>query len=237
MMAAALGFMLSLNSLSSYAQSETITTTTENTEEIVVKTKRPMAISAMVGTAGFGLEVKREVADKWVLRLGGNVLPFGFTKVETLGNVVVSGRYKGRFTNIHLLADYTFSPFNNFSMRGTAGLAYFAKGKVDATLTPVGSQKYGEIELNDGTMGDAVVTADWQGVAPYIGVGFGKAIPATRLNISVDLGTYYFVSNPDVDMVTSGYLMGNEAQKNQIKENLKSYSWLPTLQVALNYKF
>lgn len=190
----------------------------------------------IAGTAGIGLEVKREIADKTVLRFGYDHLPFSFTKVEQMGNVTVNGYYKARFNNWHLLADYEVKTIKSTVIRLTGGAAYFSKANVFAHVTPLGSYKYGEIELNDGTMGYANVTADWKGFGLYVGCGIGSSIPKTNMNYSFDLGTYYFTTTAKVAMETTGYLAGNEVQRKQIQDNLVSYSWLPVIQISLNYK-
>lgn len=193
-------------------------------------------LGLVVGTSGFGLDVKRQVYEDVVLRLGFNTLPFNFTKYEQLGSITVKGYFKARFTNIHLSADYSLLKSENYEVRMIGGMAYFNQSEVTVNLTPIGNYYYGEIQLNDGTMGDATVIADWKGFAPFLGVGLGAAIPKTKMNISLDMGTYYFLTNAKVSMVTTGYLIGNENQRKQIQDNLKPYKWLPTFQLSLNYK-
>lgn len=205
-------------------------------EPIVDENKSYATIGLLVGSSGIGIEAKKRYNEDAVLRFGFNILPINFTKYEELGNVTVKGYYKSNFTNIHLLADYTVLKNNNFEVKAVSGLAYFAKAEVEVNVTPVGNYYYGEIQLNDGTMGDATIKADWSGLAPYLGVGLGASIPETKMNISLDLGTYYFLSNAKVDMKTTGYLIGNENQRKQIQDNLKPYKWLPTLQISINYK-
>ncbi len=193
-------------------------------------------IGLVVGSSGIGFEVKRKVYEDVVLRLGFSTLPINFTKYEQLGSVTVKGYYNAKFTNIHLLADYSLLKKESYEFRLTGGLTYFAKAQIEANVTPVGNYYYGEIQLNDGTMGDATINVDWKGIAPYVGFGLGSAIPLTKMNITLDVGTYYFLANAKVDMKTTGYLIGNETQRKQIQDNLKPYKWLPTFQLSLNYK-
>ncbi len=193
-------------------------------------------LGILVGSSGIGLEFKREIADKTVLRFGYSHLPFSFTKVEQTGNVTINGYYKARFNNWHLLADYEVKTIKQTIFRLTGGISYFSKANVFAHVTPLGSYKYGEIELNDGTMGYADVDADWKGAGLYFGCGIGSAIPKSKMSYSFDLGTYYFTTSAKVSMVTTGYLAGNEVQRKQIQDNLKSYYWLPVIQLSLNYK-
>jgi len=194
------------------------------------------AIDFCVGTSGLGLEYNARIAKGISIRIGYSHLPFSFTKIEQVGNVTINGYYKARFNNVHIFIDKYLFLVRQTLIKGVVGFSYFPKAEVNVHVTPVGKYMYGTINLNDGHMGDADILASWRGFAPFIGLSLGKYMNKSRTTYLFNIGTYYFLSAAKVDMTTSGYLEKNEIQRVQIQNNLKSYSWLPTIQMQINYK-
>jgi hypothetical protein len=195
-----------------------------------------MTLGVYAGSQGFGLEFRRKVATNWNVRFGGGYLPWNAGINEKISEVSVHSDYKTSFTNIHALAEYQLPFWKKIDFRLVGGLAYFVSANVKGTVTPKGDYYYGDIQLNDENMGEIKVDAEWTVLAPYLGVGLFRIVPTKKLNVNLDLGTYYFVSAPRVNMETSGYLAGNQSNSDQLADNLKSYRWLPVLQLTLNYK-
>jgi len=195
-----------------------------------------MTVGVYAGSQGFGAEVRRKVAADWNVRLGGGYLPWNAGINQKISDVSVHSDYKTSFTNIHALAEYQLPFWKKLDFRIVGGLSYFVSATVKGTMVPQGDYYYGDIQLNDGNMGQIKFEAEWTGLAPYLGVGLFRIVPTKHLNLNLDLGTYYFVSAPRVNIETSGYLSGNESNSDQLASNLKSYRWLPVVQLTLNYK-
>ncbi len=80
-----------------------------------------------------------------------------------------------------------------------------------------------------------IITSSWQGVAPYLGLGFFRTFPRLFFNVNLDLGTYY-LSAPTTTIVAIGALQPNEANNDQLQQNISNYRWLPVLQLNINFK-
>ncbi len=192
------------------------------------------SVQVNAGSQGFGAAYNYGVIPQLALRLGFDIVPYSQNNVLHFSDFNSTSDLKAKFTNIHLLADYT--PFTSSSwFRLVGGFAYFVKAKGTLDVKPADNYKYGDLQLTPDQVGKVTFSADWQGVAPYLGVGFIKMFPSNRFNVNLDLGTYY-LNKPDAQIVGTGALSGNSSQTSQFEENIKGYRWLPVVQINFNYK-
>lgn len=192
------------------------------------------SVKLNIGTQGVGGEYSYGVDNKVALRLGINVIPVKVNNVLNFADFNSTSRVEAKFTNIHLLADYT--PFKSApALRLVGGAAYFAHARGSMHVQPSDNYTYGDIVLNEEQVGYLNLDIDWKGFAPYAGIGLFKVIPKHRFGVNLDLGTYY-LKRPDVKIVGTGILKGNNTQEGQLKENVKDYRWLPVIQLDFNYK-
>lgn len=78
-------------------------------------------------------------------------------------------------------------------------------------------------------------TANWSGIAPYIGFSVGSPVPKKRFGVTFDVGTYY-MSRPEVVVDATNLLEPNKLNQKPLYENLKGYRWLPQVQLNFTYK-
>lgn len=198
---------------------------------------QPTSIGLAVGTSGVGLEFCGNLNERFNLRAGFGYIPkFNYTATDPIGQYEVETKYKSELFQVHFFGDwFVFGP--NFHL--TAGIAGYMGGKSTAKSIPVGDIYYGDINVNDdpARMGYVESTVTLNTIAPYAGLGWQNLINSKHFGLSLDLGTYYALSRPQVDMSATGYLIGNETNRAQLAENLKGYRWLPNLQLGFNYKF
>lgn len=200
-----------------------------------IEDKRPMAIQLNLGTQGIGADFSYGVIKGLAVRAGINAIPIKANDVFKISGFNSSSHVSADFYNVHLLADYT--PFEQHSwIRLVGGFAYFVKAKGKVRITPSDDYRYGDLTLTEDQIGYVDLNVDWQGVAPYLGIGLLPSFPKNKFNINLDLGTYY-LPKPDADIVGTGILSGNSSQTDQFRSNIKNYRWLPILQVNFNYKF
>jgi hypothetical protein len=197
-------------------------------------TLHPQSVSINIGTQGMGAEYRYGAFSNLSFRGGISVMPVNANNVFEIDGINSDTKVSAKFTNIHLLADYT--PFASASFfRLVGGLGYFvhAKGKID--VQPTDSYKYGDIALSQEQVGKLNMDIDWKGVAPYLGIGLIKAFPQRRFNINLDLGTYY-LKQPSAKITGTGMLAGNDTQTAQLQKNVNDYRWYPQLQLNFNYR-
>jgi len=195
------------------------------------------AIGITLGSSGLGIQGIYPLNNQFSLRAGLSWIPtFSYTREDQVGTTRLEQKFKTGFVNIHLLGDYYLPVWQKLGFRVSAGLAWFVHAQSKVRSIPVGDYYYGDIQINDDRMGDIKTTVKRSGVAPYIGAGFLNLFSSEKLQLSLDLGTYYLLPEANVKMETTGYLTGNERNQEQLKENLKGYRWLPVAQVGLYYK-
>lgn len=197
--------------------------------------KRPIAAQLNIGTQGIGLALNYGMYKNLAFRLGVNAIPIKANDVFKISGFNSTSNVSADFYNVHFLADYT--PFKQQAwFRLVGGFAYFIKANGNVRITPSDNYKYGDLTLTEDQIGYVDLNVDWQGLAPYVGLGFLKSFPKRKFNVNLDLGTYY-LNQPEADIIGTGILSGNSSQSGQFQSNIKNYSWLPILQINFNYKF
>ena len=159
-----------------------------------------------VGTDGIGIEVATTLTDYVAVRAGMSIVPrfkYGFD-VSTYGSSVVTTdevRAEGKLNKTDFKLLFDIYPFRSSSFRVTTG-AYIGSSKIisvyntEPFLNPTDWGKAGIV------LGDYRITSDQQGnvsadikvsgFKPYVGIGFGRAVPRKRLGFSFDLGVQFW---------------------------------------------
>lgn len=163
-----------------------------------------IGIGASVGTDGLGADVAALITDYAAVRAGISIWP----KIGVKTNVHINDNNpliadevtlegKPSIFDFKVLAD--FYPINSSSFHITAGVFIGSSKFLTVTNTTMfikDPQKYGKVGL---TVGDYRLATDENGyikaevksnsVKPYLGVGFGRAVPRkSRVSVSFDLG-------------------------------------------------
>ena len=159
-----------------------------------------------LGTDGIGIDVATPVTDWAALRAGVSFTPgIKYTKTVSINDVdlyeKVDIEAKLNMLDFKLLADVY--PFKTSSFHVTAG--FFVGNENAVTVTnssPLikNPNKYGTVGI---VLGNYCVTTDDKGnidadlkvnkFKPYIGIGFGRAIPKkNRVSVSCDLGVKFW---------------------------------------------
>lgn len=197
--------------------------------------KGQQAIQLNIGTQGIGAAYTYGVGKQLALRGGINAIPIKANDVFKISGFNSTSHVSADFYNLHVLADYT--PFQQVSwFRVVGGFAYFFKANGNARISPSDDYKYGDLTLTPEQIGYVDLNVDWDGLAPYLGIGLLRTFPKRKFNVNVDLGTYY-LNKPEASILGTGLLTGNDSQTDQLQSNIKDYRWLPILQVNFNYKF
>ncbi|MBO4810870.1 MAG: hypothetical protein J5552_04815 [Prevotella sp.] len=167
-----------------------------------------LALGASIGTDGIGFDVAAPITDYGGLRAGVSFWPKAKLKTDIDINdnssfleptVDIEG--KVNIFDVKLLAD--LYPLKGCSFHLTVG-AFYGKEKVlTATNTSMfikDPSKYGKLGLMVGnyrvtTDQNGYITADAKVNAfkPYLGIGFGRAVPRkNRINVACDLGVQFW---------------------------------------------
>ena len=191
-----------------------------------------LSAGVTIGTTGVGLDLAAPVTDYLQVRAGYNFFS-GFKYKEdvdyrakgkpTRGKTEVEG--KNYMSTGHLLLDVY--PFPNQTFHATAGfyLGTDEVVKIENTI-PVKDFEPGEGIV----IGDHIVGFDSEGYAhgcikvqkfrPYVGIGFGRAVPRKRIGVSGDFGVQFW-GKPKVYEKQTG--MDLEVKKEDLGEDSNKY--------------
>ena len=193
----------------------------------------PLSVQVLVGSQGIGADAKYGFLPYLSGRFGFGIIPVNVNSVFGFSSFSTDNSLSAKFSNLHLLADY--SPFGGSSFRVVGGAGYFFRGDANVLIAPTGSYQMGNTTVTKDQLGDIDASADWNGFAPYLGIGLFRSFPGSLFNMNLDLGAYYLAS-PQTSLTGTKMLAGNSSQEPQFNQNMQSYRWMPVLQLNFNFR-
>lgn len=169
-----------------------------------------VAVGASVGTEGFGFEVATPVTNYLALRAGMSMLP----KVKVSGDVDIDAdtrlltnkkvNIEGKLNKVDFKFLVDFYPFaKGFPLHLTVG-AFIGSPKLVSIyntgefLSPtewgVAGVKLGDYRITSDERGNISADVKVKKFKPYVGLGFGRAVPKHRLSFNFDLGVQFWGS-------------------------------------------
>jgi len=197
--------------------------------------KRPITVSASIGTLGFGVTGRLGITPHWRANIGLNYLSLNYNKTFNINGFQADVTASPKWGNVHVFGEWR--PFLSSSFRVVGGLAYFFTGKADITIQPVGAYTFGEITL-DGKkdIGQLYGNLNWGGLAPYLGIGLFKSQPTVhKIGVNLDLGMY-MMHSPKSTIDGTLLFKENNISTTQVDDNLSNYRWMPNIQVNVSYR-
>ncbi len=194
--------------------------------------KHVATISLGLGTTGVGAEGKLSLNKHFNVRLGVSTLPLSYSGPLTLDGVKTTAKASGNFSKVSLLAEY--KPFNS-SIRLVGGLGYYFSAKPHVVLKPTQNYKFGQTTVTKDELGQMDITTNWNGIAPYLGIGLLPDFPKRKFNVNIDLGVYY-LSKERSTFTGTNLLQDNSSNDAVLDNNLSGYRWMPELKINLTYK-
>jgi|GEM_PF-1332095 len=195
----------------------------------------PSWLSLSAGTQGIGLDYKFGYSEFFTVSAGVNLLPVGLNAPLSFQGLSGDMDVKASFFNAHLMGHiYPFTGRTRFKI--VPGVAYFVKAKGSVLANPANDNyRYGSINLTSDEVGTLNSSASWKGIAPFLGAGLDDINSENRLRLSFLVGSYLMPKAHNVSVFGTNLLQGNETNLPAIQNNLKTYRWLPVLQIELNY--
>ncbi len=184
--------------------------------------KKNFGMSLGLGSIGYNLSLHHQFNKKFGIRLGysrGYYDPQYYT-VFSGNSINVVSDFNVEMLNFHL--DYF--PFKNKIFRITTGISRNFNTYL-INITPLTNQTFGYISYPPESIGNLQVKVTVDEYNPYLGIGFGKTIPNTKLGMGVDLGLYYH-SSPKFKLITKGSFEPSNNQKNISLLNNAFYDWV-----------
>jgi hypothetical protein len=208
-----------------YAQDET----TQDSPKV-----RKNAIGFSFGT-GIGFDYSRTLKeDKLYLTASYNTLVYTIDGIEQ----EISGEdllvdTSIDFSNIDIKLSY--HPFSN-AFKLVGGLGFFSSNNLNVFATFKDNITVGDVEFNAEDSGNLEIDFNWTKTAPYLGLGFGRAVANKRLGFSFDFGTY-FSSSPEITLDATGIIEQTQDQETLLNESFESFKFIPYGSFRLSYSF
>ena len=94
--------------------------------------------------------------------------------------------------------------------------------------------KVGDVEFNADDSGNLDINFNWSKTTPYLGFGFGRAVPNKRLGFAFDFGTY-LSGSPKITLDATGIIEQTKDQEALLNESFKSFKFIPYGSFRLSY--
>jgi hypothetical protein len=197
-------------------------------------------INGKVSTLGLGAEAAFPLAQSVDVRLGFNTFKKDFSK-STITNGLPTN-YDGdlKLGSVEALADW--HPMDS-SFRVSGGLL-LNNNKFSLTGQPSsGTINIGGVTYPIPPGASVKATVDFNNVAPYFGIGWGRSPKHTGLSFTSDVGVV-FQGAPKSNITTTnipdpyGTLAADTAKANaDLKDELKNFNIYPVISFGIGYTF
>lgn len=202
------------------------------------------AIGINFGTQGVGLDYAYRINPHFSARLRGLYNKFEFQDYPYA--------LDGQDVNINIALDlqqvgliFDYYPSKNSSFKLMFGAAYFLQNSIDLGIRIQDTLFIGDDGPDPDDKGDFVFYPDdiggidlgvtWNQIAPYVGLGFGRAVPKGRVGFALELGAYY-TGAPQIESASYGLINISEAEEAELQENLAQFAWYPQMNFRLSIK-
>lgn len=195
---------------------------------------RKNAFGVSLGT-GYGFSYSRTwIQNKLYLTASYNALPYSIEDFEQeINGEDMLADAKLDFQNFDVKLSY--HPFAN-AFKLVGGIGFFSSNNINVFATFKNNITVGEVVFNAEDSGNLDINFDWSRTTPFLGFGFGRAVPNKRLGFAVDFGTY-FSSSPEITLDATGIIEQTQDQEALLNESFESFKFIPYASFKLSYSF
>ena len=193
-------------------------------------------VNGKLSTLGLGAEVAFPVTSSVDARIGINSYNYNFNKSINSNGYATNYDGKLDLQSLQALADW--HPMAG-SFRVSGGLVYNNnKFSMTAQPTSAGTVNVGGKDYTVGTGQSVNAAVDFNKVAPYLGIGWGRTPKNTGLSFTSDIGLL-FQGSPKGNVTTNaGVDATHLAQANtDLNSSLKSFKIYPVISFGIGYSF
>ncbi len=222
------------------------TETQATNDSLLAKPSNGISTGMLFSSNGLGIHLSKTLGQKGIcaLKLSASYLPY------TLNNFVIN--VDGSNINLNANSSTGFKlklngkielgsanlsaeihPFKN-AFKITAGAALMVS-RIDLIATPRDSLKQGDVSLGPDEQGEIFFGLTVPNLCPYLGIGFGRAVPKKRVGLNFEIGSYY-IGSPKLAFRTTGMLEPTSSEEKKLNNNLKTYYALPVITLGINIR-
>lgn len=195
------------------------------------------AIGISFGTSGLGFNYARKLSSKLNGIIAYNTFTLNDKEADVsslLDNDDVDFLGSVKSTIIDLGAEYV--PFKNSSFKLAFGVGFLNDVNINGLITYKEGIAVGDVNVSKQDVGKIVIDSEWTGVAPFIGIGFGRAVPKNKFGFGIDIGTY-FTKTPEVNLTADKLLAPTQDEQATLQDAFTTLTFIPRIQLRLTYKF
>ena len=203
--------------------------------------QRNIGVGVNAGTNGLGIQLGYKLSDNFFIKSSYSNINLNVDDIDLSTDQV---RQKANFSYLLQNGDLILDihPFKNW-FKICVGGSYNFQQRTLVGLSLQDTVYAGEDGDDPDDLGDFILYPDdlgsvnidflWNNINPYVGLGFGRAVPKKRVGFSVDFGVNY-IGKITIESEDSGMLVYDDYQSRSLEESLDTYRWLPRLQFALS---
>lgn len=203
--------------------------------------QRNIGVGVNAGTNGLGIQLGYKLSENFFIKSSYSNIALNIDDIDLSTDQV---RQKANFSYLLQNGDLILDihPFKNW-FKICAGGSYNFQQRTLVGLSLQDTVYAGEDGDDPDDLGDFILYPDdlgfvnidflWNNINPYVGLGFGRAVPKKRVGFSVDFGVNY-IGKITIEAEDSGMLVYDDYQSRSLEESLDTYRWLPRLQFALS---
>ncbi|MBU3661728.1 MAG: hypothetical protein FGM41_00820 [Bacteroidetes bacterium] len=192
-----------------------------------------LGLGLNLSTNGVGLQIAHTLNKQGTLaaRLEGRYLPLKAENLEVdVEGTSLIADLDTKFGSMGLMVDW--HPFGN-AFKITGGFAILLND-ISGTAITKDSTKQGDIMLAPEEVGTLTFGLKAK-ASPYIGIGFGRAIPKTRFGFTFEVGSFY-TGAQDVTFKATGMLEPSSSNEAVLQDNLSGLTWWPVMNFGFNFR-
>ncbi len=191
-------------------------------------------VNGKLSTLGLGVEAAFPVTPSVDARIGLNAYKYGFSKAATSNGLITNYSGDLKLQSLQAMADW--HPWES-SFRVSGGLAYNNNKFAMAGKPVAGNINIGGVTYAVAAGQSVDATVDFNKVAPYLGIGWGRTPKNTGLSVTSDIGIM-FQGKPNGSITTNiaGVASADINKANtDLKDALKSFNIYPVLSIGIGY--
>ena len=221
-------------SIQSQTETDTISKKSITTSDL---SERKNAITVSVGTTGFSFGYARKLSSKLNGIIAYNTFTLNDKEADVsslLDNDDVD--FLGSVKSTIIDAGIEYVPFKKSSFKLAFGVGFLNDVNINGLITYKEGIAVGDVNVSKQDVGKIVIDSEWTGVAPFIGFGFGRAVPKNKFGFGIDIGTY-FTKTPEVSLTADKLLAPTQDEQATLQDAFTTLTFIPRIQLRLTYKF
>jgi len=188
------------------------------------------AISAKMGTLGYGFDLTKAIIPNLNVRFGLNHFLLHYEGTQGVEQIAYD--VDVRLKTFSFLLDW--HPFKE-KFRLSAGV-FHNSNEMTGIGVPTKTYTIGGKMYTPAKLGNVDGTVDFQKYAPYLGVGLGNAVVKDkRFGFVIDLGVV-FQNSPQVTLKAQGLLEPTAEQEGDVEDDIKNLKFYPVFSMGLTYR-